>query len=151
MVAVVDSVGVLHGYVSPENSQKKMTLLSHLVAIIIGCSPAFASLIRKHINTSKPSYNAQGYLRQGPDDVKMENRASCLGRPNHVYPDIYWQDTHSSQEELAKSVGRIVVKTTLHQDDEPLSYNIKHNSTSQSWGIEAHDKDGKVSSSTTRH
>jgi hypothetical protein len=32
--------------------------------------------------------------------------------------DIYWDDSHSSQEELAKSAGRIVVRTSLLQDDE---------------------------------
>ncbi|CAO2647391.1 Nn.00g083130.m01.CDS01 [Neocucurbitaria sp. VM-36] len=92
------------------------TVLECSIAIIIGCSPAFAVLIRKRMNSSKKaSYNAQGYLKQGTEDnIKMKSLVSSNGRGNR---DIYWDDTHSSQEELAKNAGRIVVKTTVHQDD----------------------------------
>jgi hypothetical protein len=132
------------------NSLTGMHLLTSPTAVLIGCSPAFSSLIRKHIKTSKSSYNAHDYHRQDPDDIRLKNRASCMGRPKHEGPGMYWQDTNSSQEELAKNVGRIVVRTTLHQNDEIASSSTKHNSTSGSWAVEAHNGNGKFSSSSVR-
>lgn len=88
-------------------------------AVIIGCSPAFAILIRNKINsTKKSSYNAQGYIKQGTGDIKMKPIVSSSGRAKRDEIDTYWEDMHSSQEELAKNAGRIMVKTTLQQENE---------------------------------
>ncbi|KAH7396260.1 hypothetical protein BKA66DRAFT_557129 [Pyrenochaeta sp. MPI-SDFR-AT-0127] len=94
------------------------TVLECSMAIIIGCSPAFAVLIRKRINTSKkPSYNAQGYIKQGTDEVKLKSLNSSNGRLKRDDINMYWEE-HSSQEELAKNAGQILVKTTVHQENE---------------------------------
>ncbi|CAN9226374.1 unnamed protein product [Alternaria alternata] len=103
-----------------------------LAAIMIACSPAFASFIRKHMDTTKASYNAQGYLKQGTDEIRMKSIVSSSGRRNRDAADICWEDTHSSQEELANNAGRIMVKTTVHQNDEISSHSSKYGVTSQS-------------------
>jgi hypothetical protein len=56
--------------------QTEVEVLTRSIAILIGCSPAFAILIRKRINGSKPSYNAQGYVKHGTDDTKLKSIVS---------------------------------------------------------------------------
>jgi hypothetical protein len=87
---------------------------------MIGCAPAFAVFIRKRLNSSKkPSYDAHGYHKQPTnEDIKMRSVCSAKPRAKHDNMDAYWDDAHSSQEELAKNVGRIVVRTTMHSHDE---------------------------------
>jgi hypothetical protein len=88
---------------------------------MIGCSPVFAVFIRKRLSSSKKaSYNAQGYIKQGTnEDIKMRSMVSATGRPKkRDNMNAYWADAESSQEELAKNAGHIVVRTTVHQDDE---------------------------------
>jgi hypothetical protein len=128
------------------NTRQKYILLTIFTAVIIGCSPAFAILIRNRLNTSKPSYNAQGYAKQGTDDIKMKSIVSSSVRPRRDNREPYWDDAHSSQEELAKHAGRIVVKTTVHQDDELSCYNSKNNRTSGSL-----TGSREASTSTTRY
>jgi hypothetical protein len=99
---------------------------------MIACSPAFASFIRKCVNSSKPSYNAKGYLKQGTEDTKMKSIISSPGQPKRDTADIYWDNIHSSQEELAKNAGRIIVKTTVHQNDEISSHSSNQEEDSQS-------------------
>ena len=120
------------------------TRLTECTAIMIACSPAFASFIRKRINTSKPSYNAQGYFKQGTDEIKMKSIINAPGRAKRGDADVYWDDTHSSQEELAGNSRRIIVKTTVHQNDEVSSHPSKHLSTRQSWTTEVHSGNGRV-------
>jgi hypothetical protein len=94
--------------------------LTKLVAIIIGCSPAFAVFIRKRLNSSKkPSYNAEGYFKHPTkDNIQLKSIVGSKLRPDRDNMGAYWDDAHSSQEELAKSAGHIVVRTTLYQDNE---------------------------------
>ncbi|KAI4951900.1 hypothetical protein J4E91_003361 [Alternaria rosae] len=119
-------------------------ILECSIAIMIACSPAFASFIRKRINTPKPSYNAQGYFKQGTGEIKMKSIICAPGRAKRDAADIYWDDTHSSQEELAGNSRRIIVKTTVHQDDEVSSHLSKHLGTRQSWTTEVHSGNGRV-------
>ena len=58
--------------------------------------------------------------------------------------DMYWDDTHSSQEELAGNSRRIVVKTTVQQNDEISGPPWKHVGTRQSWTTEVHSGKGRV-------
>jgi hypothetical protein len=95
-------------------------------AIVIGCSPAFAVFIRKRINSSKTrSYNAEGYLKQ-PINEDVMLKSIVISRSRHKRNDtdvslVYWNDAHSSQEVLAKSVGRIDAKSSSQRDDEHSS------------------------------
>lgn len=118
---------------------------------MIACSPAFASFIRKHMNSSKPSYNAQGYLKQGTDEIKMKSIISSPDRPKRNTADMYWDDTHSSQEELAKNAGRIIVKTTVHQNDEISSHSSRNEEISKPWTTESYSEGGKANSPIVRH
>jgi hypothetical protein len=86
------------------------------MAIIIGCSPAFAVFIRKTINSKKASYNAQGYIKHSTDEIKLKSLTGPSTRPNRNN-ETFWNDGHSSQEELAKNDG-IMVTTTFRQDSE---------------------------------
>ena len=126
-------------------------VLTISLAVIIGCSPAFAILVRKRSNASKPSYNAQGYVKQASDNIRMKSMVSSSIRLQGDNRDALWGDAHSSQEELAKNAGRIVVKTTVHQDDEISSYNCKRDSTGGSWAVESHTGSRNVTCSTARH
>lgn len=107
------------------------TVLETSMAVIIGCSPAFAILIRRHFETHNISYNGQGYRNQpfGLGDVGMHSLPSASTRSRRGSRNTFWDDGHSSQEELAKSDGGILVTKafgTLHQE---------HESTIKSRGI----------------
>ena len=78
------------------------------------------------MNSTKPSYNAQGYLKQGADEMKMKSIISSPGQSKRNAADRYWDGTHSSQEELMENVVGIIVKTTVHQNDEISSHSSKH-------------------------
>ncbi|CAE7185845.1 hypothetical protein P3342_008447 [Pyrenophora teres f. teres] len=95
------------------------TVLECAMTIIIGSSPVFATLIRTRISTSKPPYNFHN--RRGSNDVRMKTIGSYSKglRRSHMNP--CWDNWYGSQEELAKSAGRIMFETTVHQDDEMAS------------------------------
>ncbi|KAF2023677.1 hypothetical protein EK21DRAFT_80341 [Setomelanomma holmii] len=97
------------------------TVLECSMAIMIGCSPAFAVFVRKRLeNSKKASYNAQGYMKHSRnEDIKMKSISAS--RPARDATDVYWGDTHSSQEELAKSAGPIILRTTIQQNSERSS------------------------------
>jgi hypothetical protein len=90
---------------------------------MIGCSPVFAVFIRKRLNSSKSaSYNAQGYIKQATSgDIRMKR---MVGAANPDDMDRYWADAEGSQEELARNAGHIVVKTTVHEDDEQSNIKV---------------------------
>lgn len=96
-----------------------------MIAIIIACSPSFAVFIRKSINTKKSSYNADGYVAQVNEDIKLKSMASSSSRPKRNNRDVYWDDTHSSQEELARSSQHIVVTTTVQLANVGTPYKLK--------------------------
>jgi hypothetical protein len=76
--------------------------------------------IRKRLNSSKkPSYDAHGYLKQPTnDDIQLKSIVRAKPRLKNETVDPYWDDRGSSQEELAKGAGRIVVRTTVYQNNE---------------------------------
>jgi hypothetical protein len=94
--------------------------LTKYLAIIIGCSPAFAIFIRNRINGSKKaSSDAHGYLKQSNnDEFKLKSMNSLKPRPKRENMDAYWDDVHSSQEELAKNAAIGLVRTRQHHDEE---------------------------------
>lgn len=89
------------------------TVLETSMAVIIGCSPIFAVVIGKHLQThsARRIYNTQPST---PEDVKMKEMGSSAGRPRRVSDS--WEEGHSSQEALAKDSGGILVTTTVHQE-----------------------------------
>ncbi|KAG9201969.1 hypothetical protein G6514_005164 [Epicoccum nigrum] len=90
------------------------TVLETSMAVIIGCSPAFAVIIRKHFQTRNASSRDQGY-HTASGDVNMKSMGSAT-RPRRAGNTSIWEDGHSSQEALAKDDGKISVTTTIHQD-----------------------------------
>jgi hypothetical protein len=100
--------------------------LTRHIAIIIGCSPAFAVLIRKRLNDSKKrSYGANGYPKHATnEDVKLKNMVSSKVRPKRDNMDAYWDDNNSSQEELAKNAGQSATRATMHHDDDSRAGSI---------------------------
>jgi hypothetical protein len=112
-----------HRFFYLQDTYRNGIQLIHSLAIIIGCSPAFAIFIRKRINKSKKrSYNAEGYLKQPTnEDIKLKSILATKSQPKRNNTNVYWEDEYSSQEELAQSVGRIAIGTTLHQEDEHSS------------------------------
>jgi hypothetical protein len=71
------------------------------------------------MNTWNTSYNVKGYDKQPsrPGDIQMKNLASVFGRPKRVSNNPFWEYGNSSQEELAKLDGKILVTTTVHQEN----------------------------------
>ncbi|KAJ4987861.1 hypothetical protein SVAN01_06591 [Stagonosporopsis vannaccii] len=94
------------------------TVLETSIAVIIGCSPAFAVIIRKHLQTRHASRSGRGYNTQPSTsgDVKMKGMSSSAGRQRRVSNGAFWEEGHSSQEALAKDSGGILVTTTVHQE-----------------------------------
>ena len=54
---------------------------------------------------------------RNPDAIKMNAVAVSSSRKKVPRRDIYWDDTRSSQEELAADNKNIMVTTTLQQDN----------------------------------
>jgi hypothetical protein len=93
-------------------SNVQFALLTRYSAITIGCSPAFAVFIRKRINSSKRSgSHAHAYLKQPThEDIKLKSIISPKPRPKRDNMEAYWDETHSSQEELAKNSGHTIIR-----------------------------------------
>lgn len=102
------------------------TIVENAIAICIGCCPAFAILYRSS-HTPHISYDTNGYVRHNQsqsstngnhrETIKMNSMKVGAGRERELRHDTYWNDTRSSQEELATDNKIIVVTTTLQQDD----------------------------------
>ncbi|KAF1954781.1 hypothetical protein CC80DRAFT_416744 [Byssothecium circinans] len=122
-------VGVEHGKaISPDPKWLTMwTVIEVSMAIIIGCSPAFATLIRARINSKKSSYNARGYHKQGGDDVDLNTIGSSSNRQNRSAnvtnsDSLYEEEEPVSQAGFKRNPlfnganGGITVTTTINQD-----------------------------------
>lgn len=98
------------------------------IAVIIGCSPAFAALFRRAHSSTKGSYNAQGYIKhpssrsgaQRSTDVNLKSMVSTTSKAKGSRNDTYWDDANSSQEELAGNDG-IVVTKSFKQEHEKVN------------------------------
>ncbi|KAH7079611.1 hypothetical protein FB567DRAFT_501810 [Paraphoma chrysanthemicola] len=93
------------------------TILECSMAIIIGCSPAFAVFIRRSIAKSKTtSHNAHGYTKQPTsEDLPLRHIATSPLRPKPANVELCWDNTHSSEEDLAKSASSIVISSNGHR------------------------------------
>ncbi|CAI9628127.1 unnamed protein product [Alternaria burnsii] len=106
------------------------TIVENAIAICIGCCPAFAILYRSS-HTPHISYDTNGYVRHNQsqsstngnhrETIKMNSMKVGAGRERELRHDTFWNDTRSSQEELATDNETIVVTTTLQQDDHDLN------------------------------
>ena len=102
------------------------TFVESAIAVCIGCCPAFAVFYR-NTHTPHVSYDTSGYVRHNqsrpgaesnyPDAIKMNVVAISSGRKKVPRRDVYWDDTRSSQEELAVGNKNIMVTTTLQQEN----------------------------------
>lgn len=104
-------------------------LLTFNTAVIIGCAPAFAAIIRGRLLT-RPSLDSKGYVKHAPsDEVQLGTIGSARSKPkvavnNDLETETFRDGRHSSQQELAKSMsgidaheGGIVVTTKATQED----------------------------------
>jgi hypothetical protein len=101
------------------------TVIETSMAIIIGCCSAFAVFYRS-THTQAVSYNTNGYIRHDqsrsgtnpshPGPIKLSFIAIGAARRKSTRNDQYWDDTRSSQEELAADSKAITVTTTLQQE-----------------------------------
>ncbi|KNG45759.1 cfem domain-containing protein [Stemphylium lycopersici] len=101
------------------------TIIEAGVALCIGCGPAFAVFYRR-TQTLNVSYDTHGYFRHPqscsgvdpscPNAIKMSSVTISTGRKRASRRDTYWEDTRSSQEELAAEGKGITVTTTLEQN-----------------------------------
>ncbi|KAF2623661.1 hypothetical protein BU25DRAFT_433984 [Macroventuria anomochaeta] len=129
-----DSVDVLTDLIATMPEPKWVLLWNVLetsMAVIIGSSPAFVVLIRKHLETCNTSYNARGYRNQasGSGEANMNSLHGSPARPRQGSRNPFWDDGHCSHEELAKSDGGALVTTTVHQESVRISrgWSIRQN------------------------
>jgi hypothetical protein len=104
---------------------KWLTLWSVLetsIAVIIGCCPAFAALIRTRRNTKRESSN--GYVKHISGSLGTKSGAgirlkamTTFKSGNTANGTIVCHANHSSQEHLATSPGGISVTTDLRQTE----------------------------------
>ncbi|CAI6336544.1 unnamed protein product [Periconia digitata] len=122
-------VGVQHGKaVSPDPKWLTLwTVIEVSMAIIVGCSPAFASLIRNRLNLKKASYSGRGYRRQG-DNVDLGTIGTPKRRPHSTNvtssSTLYEEDTPDSQRGLTRNPlfnSGIRVTTTVQQNNKRMS------------------------------
>jgi hypothetical protein len=100
------------------------TIVESAIAICIGCCPAFAVLYRT-TRAASMRHNTDGYIRHDhsrsgearsrTDAIQMQPMATSTSRPRTTKLGMYWDDTTSSQEELAGETKGITVTTTLQQ------------------------------------
>jgi len=86
------------------------------IAVIIGCCPAFVTLIRNH-TTPSVTYNTQGFVRQREgdernitdlDDVKLNSivtssnaaKSTVVSTKSTISKEARWEDVNGSQFEL---------------------------------------------------
>ncbi|CAO2651784.1 Nn.00g000670.m01.CDS01 [Neocucurbitaria sp. VM-36] len=106
------------------------TIIETSIAIGIGCCPAFAVLYRTS-RTPHVSYDTHGYIRHNQSRsegdrsrvgaIKLNTMTVGTARSKVSRNDAYYDDTASSQEELAADSKDIRVTTTLQQDNRELS------------------------------
>jgi hypothetical protein len=102
------------------------TIVENAIAICIGCCPAFAILYRSS-HTPHVSYDTNGYVRHNQsrsgtngnrhETIKMNSISIGAGRKKAPTHGAYWDDTRSSQEELATENKTIMVTTVLQQEN----------------------------------
>ncbi|KAF2114826.1 hypothetical protein BDV96DRAFT_494291 [Lophiotrema nucula] len=92
------------------------TVIETSMAVIIGCLPAFAVVIRNRFGTKKGSYDSRGYVKRSTDVIKMKSVGSGSSGLR-TKDDELWPEAHGSQEALAHDAGHITVTTTIHQND----------------------------------
>lgn len=88
-----------------------------LEAVIIGCSPAFAGIIRRYIDTRNASYSTPGYIQQPVDseDVRLKSLITTRVLPGRRRSSTSWQDGNSSQEAFARSGDQIAIINRVHR------------------------------------
>lgn len=116
MVADVDCYRNLDGYVFAVRDSR-LILLTPTKAVIIGCAPAFAGLIRRRFGTPDVSYNSRGYVKRSTEKIKLKSLESGNTKKLKRRDQELWTDGHGSEEALADLGGLLTVTTTRVQDD----------------------------------
>ncbi|PVH99653.1 hypothetical protein DM02DRAFT_419300 [Periconia macrospinosa] len=122
-------IGIQNGKaVSPDPKWLTMwTVIEVSMAIIVGCSPSFASVVRGRINSKKTSYQGRYYHRHG-DNVDLR-AIGTNKRPNHntditSNSTLNENDSPGEQRELRRNPlfnRGITVTTTVQQNNKRMS------------------------------
>ena len=96
------------------------SVLELSVGVIVGCCPAFASLIRARRNSKRKS--SRGYLKQsgessGAGSAGLRLKTIVSSKPKSTEGNTVYGRSHSSQEQLATSPLSITITTALHQTE----------------------------------
>ncbi|KAJ4985185.1 hypothetical protein SVAN01_09321 [Stagonosporopsis vannaccii] len=116
----VVQVGVKNGVPStPDPKWLQMwTVIETSMAVIIGCAPAFAGIIRRRFGTADVSYDSRGYVKRPSDNVKMKDLASDKASRSKRRATRLWKDKNGSQEALASPEGVVTVTPIKSVDEE---------------------------------
>jgi hypothetical protein len=92
------------------------------LAVIIGCAPPFAAIIKGRFGSPDVSYDSRGYVKQSKsEEIKMKSMGSASTDPQENKGGVSWNDAHESEEALPRDGGRITVTTTVNDDDRSAS------------------------------
>lgn len=89
------------------------------VAVIIGCAPAFAGVIRRRFGTPYVSYDSRGYVKRNNKDIELKGLGDKKASRSERKDTKLWNIEEGSQEALADPGGLITVTTTKFPDNEP--------------------------------
>jgi len=106
-------------YAPSLSQQHPVNWLTSFPAVIIGCCPAFAALVKRTLSSLSASYNSRGYVKgsRGNSIIKMRSRPSRDSKGNQN-TDASWAQGHGSREGLAQADARVTPTTTSVDQDE---------------------------------
>jgi hypothetical protein len=118
MAADVDCHRAVDGYTVTLTPPPRNPLMP-VPAVIIGCAPPFATIIKNRFGTEGVSYDSRGFVKRSTENIKMKSGGSGSTDRPELKDDVLWTDGHGSEEALALDGGNITVATTIHQNDRP--------------------------------
>ena len=97
-------------------SQARLPLIS-ILAVIIGCCPPFAAIIKSRFGTQDASKDSSSRVQRSTESYKMKSAGSGSTDRPEPKDEVRWADVHGSEEALAMDEERTTVTTTIKEDD----------------------------------
>ncbi|KAF1843358.1 uncharacterized protein K460DRAFT_143935 [Cucurbitaria berberidis CBS 394.84] len=91
------------------------TVIETSMAVIIGCAPAFAAIIRSRFDTQNGSDDANGSAERSTDQIKMQSMGTDRANPSKRKDDLLWNEPHNGSEEALAYDGGPLTGTTMKQ------------------------------------
>ncbi|KAF2004706.1 hypothetical protein P154DRAFT_519182 [Amniculicola lignicola CBS 123094] len=97
------------------------TVIETSMAVIIGCAPAFASMIRRRFGTPDVSYDSRGYIRRPTVGSKTKSLGSDSTEGKRRNDDLILTDRHGSEDAIMLEDSQATVTTIpMTRRNDPL-------------------------------